>query len=118
MLLSVVLYRQKIDSENKDTYFASRFDGPADAPWQYQVHHPMEEVQGNDAIGQVFALYFPGGRRGYIQNNDDETYTNFAGQSDGRGNAPVSYCVHRLIEEVQGFNGSHWMPSSGEYSLQ
>ena len=33
----------KID---KCTSFAGRFDGPADAPWQCQVHRPMEEVQG------------------------------------------------------------------------
>ncbi len=31
MLLSMVLYRQKIDDENKYTYFATRFDCPADA---------------------------------------------------------------------------------------
>jgi hypothetical protein len=42
----MVLYRQKNDDENKYTYFASHFDGPADAPWQYQVHRLMEEVQG------------------------------------------------------------------------
>jgi hypothetical protein len=42
----MVLYRHKIDNENKYTYFTSRFDGPADAPWQYPVHCPMEEVQG------------------------------------------------------------------------
>ena len=35
-----------LDDENKCTYFTSRFDGPADMPWQYRVHRPMEEVQG------------------------------------------------------------------------
>jgi hypothetical protein len=36
----------KIDDENKWTSFAGHFDGPADVPWQCQVHRSMEEVQG------------------------------------------------------------------------
>jgi hypothetical protein len=36
----------KIEDENKCTSFAGRFDSPADALWQCQVHRPMEEVQG------------------------------------------------------------------------
>ncbi len=36
----------EIDNENKCTSFAGHFDGPADVPWQCQVHCPMEEVQG------------------------------------------------------------------------
>jgi hypothetical protein len=40
------MVNSELDDENKCTSFAGRFDGPADAPWQYQVHPPMEEVQG------------------------------------------------------------------------
>jgi hypothetical protein len=44
--------------------------------------------------------------------------TNFAGHFDGHGNAPVPYHVHHLMEEVQGFGRSHWMPPSDEYCGQ
>jgi hypothetical protein len=45
-------------------------------------------------------------------------HTYFASHSNGHGNAPVSYCVHRLIEKVQIFNRSHWTLQSGKYSLR
>ncbi len=63
----------EIDDENKCTSFAGHFDGPADAPWQCQVHCPMEDVQGFGrshwiiAIGQVSAVYCPGSCRGHMQ---------------------------------------------------
>jgi hypothetical protein len=41
--------------------------------------------------------------------------TNFAGHSNGHGNAPVLYLAHCLMEEVQGFTRSHWMPPLGKY---
>jgi hypothetical protein len=31
-----------------------------------------------------------------------------------RGNAAVQRGVHRLIEHIQGFTGSHWMPPLGK----
>jgi hypothetical protein len=83
----------------------------------------MEEVQGFGrshwilAIGLVSAVYYPGGHRGYIQNNDDKKHTYFASHYDGHGDAPVSYCTHRLIEKIQRFDGSHWTPPLGKYSL-
>jgi hypothetical protein len=44
-------------------------------------------------------------------------YIYFAGQFDGHGNLPVRYCMHGLIEEVQGFTRSHWMLPPGKYLL-
>ena len=114
----------EIDDENKCTSFAGRFDGPADVPWKCRVHCPMEEVEcfGRSgwilAIGQVSAVYCPGGCRGHIQNKDDKKHTYFASHFDGHGDAPVSYCAHCLIEKVQRFVGSHWTPPSGKYLLQ
>ena len=36
------------------------------------------------------------------------------GNFDGHGDAAVRRGTHRLIEHIQGFIRSHWMPPSGE----
>jgi hypothetical protein len=46
MFLATFMVNAEINDENKCTSFAGRFDGPTDAPWQCQVHRPMDEVQG------------------------------------------------------------------------
>jgi hypothetical protein len=33
------------------------------------------------------------------------------------GGLPVQYEVHCLMQHVQGYSGSHWMPPSGNYLL-
>jgi hypothetical protein len=45
-------------------------------------------------------------------------WINFAGHFDGRGGVPVPYRAHHLMEEVQGFGRSHWMPPLGKYCGQ
>jgi hypothetical protein len=45
-------------------------------------------------------------------------YINFAGHSDGHGNAPVRYRAHCPMEEVQSFTRSHWMLPLGKYCGQ
>jgi hypothetical protein len=37
---------------------------------------------------------------------------------DGHGGPPVQYEVHRLMQHVQGYSGSHWMLPLGDYSLR
>jgi hypothetical protein len=37
---------------------------------------------------------------------------------DGHGGLPVQYKVHRPMQHVQGYFGSHWMPASGDYLLR
>jgi hypothetical protein len=37
---------------------------------------------------------------------------------DDHGKAPVHYRAYQLIEEVQGFTKSHWMPPLGKYYVQ
>jgi hypothetical protein len=39
------------------------------------------------------------------------------GHFDGHGSPLVQYKVHRLMQHVQGFSGSHWTPPSGNYLL-
>jgi hypothetical protein len=40
-----------------------------------------------------------------------------AGCFDGHGGPPVQYEAHPLMQHVQGYSGSHWMPPSGNYLL-
>jgi hypothetical protein len=40
------------------------------------------------------------------------------GRFDGHGSLPVQYEVHRPMQHVQGYSGSHWMPASGDYLLR
>jgi hypothetical protein len=39
------------------------------------------------------------------------------GHFDGHGSLPVQYKVHRLMQHVQGYSRSHWMPALGDYLL-
>jgi hypothetical protein len=50
---------------NKCTSITGYFDSHGNAMVRYCAHLPMEEVQGlNAAIGQLLALYCPGGHQG------------------------------------------------------
>jgi hypothetical protein len=44
--------------------------------------------------------------------------TSSAGCFDGHGGVPEQYRWHCLMWHVQGYSGSHWMLSSGNYSLR
>ena len=59
------------------------------------------------AIGQILALYCPGGHQGNSKQNNDDKCTNFAVRFDGCGGKPVLYHRHRLMEEAHGFHRSH-----------
>jgi hypothetical protein len=37
---------------------------------------------------------------------------------DGHGSPPVQYKAHRLVQHVQGYSGSHWMPPPSNYLLR
>jgi hypothetical protein len=45
------------------------------------------------------------------------TCSSIVGSFDGNGGPPVQYKVHRPMQHVQGYSGSHWMPASGNYLL-
>jgi hypothetical protein len=53
-------------------------------------------------------------RYGQQQIGDYKKCRQIAGNFDCHGNASVQRRLHRPIEHIQGFAGSHWMPSSGE----
>ena len=46
--------------------------------------------------------------------DDNKKCRQIAGDFDGHGDASVRRKVHRLMEHIQGFTQSHWMPPSGE----
>ena len=45
---------------------------------------------------------------------DCKKYREIACCFDGRGNAAVRCDAHCLMEHINGYTGSHWMPPSGE----
>jgi hypothetical protein len=60
----------------------------------------------------------PAATRATANKTTTKKWTNFAGHFDGRSGVPVQYRVHCLMEEVQRFDRSHWMPPSGKYCGQ
>ena len=58
-------------------------------------------------IGRLLTMYCLVGCQGNNQQTYNEKYTYFAGQFDSHRDAPVLYCAHRPMEEVQGFPKSH-----------
>jgi hypothetical protein len=68
--------------------------------------------------GNYLLCIAPAAARATAKKKRTKTYTYFAGCFDGYGDAPVGYLMHRLIEEVQSFTRSHWMPPSGKYCDQ
>ena len=97
---------------NECTSGVGHLDGHADALKRYGAH-PNSACPGllrkplDVAIRQLLALYRPGSRQGDNKQNNDATCTHIAGRFDGRGGAPVLYCVHHPVEEVHGFHKSH-----------
>ncbi len=44
--------------------------------------------------------------------------TSVAANFEGLVDAPERYRWHRLMQRIQGYYGSHWMPALGNYSLR
>jgi hypothetical protein len=59
--------------------------------------------------------YRPGGQRGCMQNKKRRKSTILVGRFAGPGSPSVRYQAHRPTEGVQGYDGSHWSLSSGDY---
>ena len=46
--------------------------------------------------------------------NDNKKCRQIAGNFDGHGDAAVQREAHHLMEHIQGFTRSHWIPPLGE----
>jgi hypothetical protein len=46
------------------------------------------------------------------------TFPSVVGRFGGHGSPPVQYKVHRPMQHVQGYSGSHWTQASGNYLLR
>jgi hypothetical protein len=46
------------------------------------------------------------------------TCSSVNGSFNGHGGPPVQYEVHRQMQHVQGYSGSHWTPPLGNYLLR
>ena len=69
-----------------------------DAAWQWLHQKPLDA-----AIGWLLAPYFPIGRQGGNQLNDDATCTHFAGLFDGHHDVAVLHHVHRPMRRFVAF---------------
>jgi hypothetical protein len=109
---------------NECTSSTSRFNGHDGAPVQYKAHHPMQHGQGYSgshwmlASSNYLLRIAPAATRATGKQTTINKYTYKAGHFDGYGNAPVHNRVHCLMEEVQIFTRSHWMPPLGKYYCQ
>jgi hypothetical protein len=108
----------------KCTSSAGHFDSHGGTPVQCDAHHPMQHVQGYSRshwmppLGNYSLCVTPAATRATGKQTMMNKNTYFAGRCDGHGNAPVCYRAHCPMEEVQVFTRSHWMLSSGKYSVQ
>jgi hypothetical protein len=108
----------------KCTLSAIRYDGHCGPPVRYKVHRPMQHVQGYSGshwmppLGDYSLRIAPAAVRATGKQTTINNYTYKAGRFDGHGDAPVRNRSHRLMEEVQGFTKSHWMPPLGKYYVQ
>jgi hypothetical protein len=106
---------------SKCTSVAAHFEGLADAPVLCRVHPPIQHVQGYTGslwmppLGNYLLPIAPVATRATANKTTMKTCTNFAGHFDGRGGALVQYHVDLLMEGVQGFTRSYWMPPLGKY---
>jgi hypothetical protein len=92
--------------------------GNAECISQWRRIRALVEASGYSPLGKYPLCIALAAARVTYKTTTIKKHTYFASHSDGHGNAPVSYCVHRSIEKVQRFDGSHWTPPSGKYSLQ
>jgi hypothetical protein len=106
---------------NKCTSVVGHFDGHSGAPGQFRQHCPMRHVQGylgshwTPPSGNYLLRIAPAAARLTGKQTTNNKYTYFAGHFDGHGDAPVRNHVHRPMEEVQGYDRSHWMPPLSRY---
>ncbi len=103
------------------TSIVGHFDGHASALEQYRQHCPMQHIQGSlgshwiqSSVGYSLHIALAAARA-TANKTAMKKCTNFAGYFDGHIGAPVGYRMHCPMEEVQGFERSHWTPPLGKY---
>jgi hypothetical protein len=105
----------------KCTSSGCHFDGHGSLLVQYKAHCPMQHVQGYSGShwtppSSDFLLCIAlEATRATGKERMMNKYTYFAGHFDGHGYSLVHNRMQRLMEEVQDFTRSHWMPPLGEY---
>jgi hypothetical protein len=96
---------------NKCTSVIGHFGGHGGALGQYRQHRLMRHVQGylgshwTPQWGDYLLRITPTGARATGKQTTINKYTYFF---DGHGNVPVHNCMHRPMEEVQGFTRINW----------
>jgi hypothetical protein len=82
------------------------FDGHGSQLAQWEVHRPMQHVQGYSGshwtlpLGNYLLRIAPAAARATATETTTKKCTKETGHFDGRGGVPVQYHAHRRIEEV------------------
>ncbi len=124
MVFSYDYGKQKKGRQKKCTAVAGHVNVHASALEQYRRHRQMQYVQGYPGShwmppsSNYLLCIAPAAARATENKTTKKKWTNFAGHFDGRGGVPVKYRAHCPMEEVQGFDRSHWMLPLGKYSSQ
>jgi hypothetical protein len=114
----------KAKMTNKCTSSAGHFNDHGSAPEQYRRHRLMRHVHGYSrshwmlASGNYLLCIAPVAARATCKQTTINKYTYKARHFDGHGDAPVHNRAHRLMEEIQSFTRSHWMPPSSKYYVR
>jgi hypothetical protein len=89
------------------------FDGHAGALEQYRQHCLMWHVKGYPGshwtlpLGDYSRRIAPVAAGATTNKTTMKKCSNFAGHFDSCSGVPVPYCMHCLMEEVQGYVGHH-----------
>jgi hypothetical protein len=117
------MLRHKIYDGKQSTSAAGHFNSHGLALVQYKVLCLMQHVQGYTVshcmppLGNYSLHIALVAARVQSKTTTIKKCTKFVGHFDGRGSALVQYRLHCLMEEVQGFTKSHWLPPLGKYLL-
>ncbi len=114
--LAIITLSKNTAVTNRCPSVAVLFDGRVDALEQCMQRSPIQLIQGYTGSlwtlpsGNYLLRIAPVATRATGNKTMIKNCTYFARHSNGRGGAPVQHCMHRPMEEVQGFTRSHWTP--------
>jgi hypothetical protein len=69
-------------------------------------------------LGNYLLRFAPVDAKATINHTTMNKYTYFVGRFDGHRDVAEQYRAHCLMEVVQGFARSHWMPPSAKHLLR
>jgi hypothetical protein len=103
----------KLTMVSKCSSIIGHFDDHGGPPVKYEVHHPMQHVQGYSGchwtppLGDYSLRIAPAAARATANETTAKKCTKKTDHFDGCSGVPVQYRMHCPIEEVWGFVRCH-----------